>query len=141
MGEGSGEGSGEGAGEGSGEGSIEGSGEGSGEGLDENSKESNEGGKLVEKILFSDNKLYLADILYILDLKNWNKNLDEFCEYFTMEKRKKIKKKGLKTKDLLDISEECFNILAKFKINKTDLLNFGTDVAISFFKKILVTLS
>ena len=137
SGEESAEGLGEGAGarEGSGEGSGEGSEEGSEEGLDENSSESIEIGKLVEKILFSGNKLYLADILYILDLKNWNKNLNEFCEYFKSGKRKKLKKNGLKEKDLLGFNEECFNILAKFKINKTDLLNFNTDVVISFKKK------
>ena len=136
SGEESAEGLGEGAGarEGSGEGSGEGSEEGSEEGLDENSSESIEIGKLVEKILFSGNKLYLADILYILDLKNWNKNLNEFCEYFKSGKRKKLKKNGLKEKDLLGFNEECFNILAKFKINKADLLNFKTDVFISFKK-------
>ena len=99
---------------------------------DENSTESVEGGIIVEGFLFKKTKeIFLSDVLYILDIKNWNKNLDEFSEYFSSEKRAEIIKNGLKKENLSSISEECFEILSKFNIYKSDLTHYKTNISIN----------
>ena len=98
---------------------------------DEGSNGSADDGLLVEEILFPKmKKLYLSDILYILDMKNWNKKLDEFKEYFSSDKRNDIIKNGFSDEDLLDISEGCINILSQFNIQKKDLSKFKTNIGI-----------
>ena len=97
----------------------------------EGSNENTDDGFLVENILFPKmKKLYLSDILYILNMNNWNKKLDEFKEYFTSNKRNDIIKNGFKNEDLLNISEGCLNVLSQFKIIKEDLKRLKTNIGI-----------
>jgi hypothetical protein len=63
-------------------------------------------------------------------MKNWNKKLDEFKEYFSSDKRNDIIKNGFSDEDLLDISEGCINILSQFNIQKKDLSKFKTNIGI-----------
>ena len=94
-------------------------------------KEDEEGGYLVEEILFSQiPKLYLTDVLYILDINNWNKDLDEFSQYFKSEKRKQFIENGIKSLETLGLSEECVTLLSKFSIEKGELLKFKTNEGI-----------
>ena len=99
--------------------------------LDEGHSKNAEDSFLIEEILFPQmQKLYLSDILYILEMKNWNKKLDEFKEYFSSDKRNDIIKNGFKEEDLLNISEGCVKILSQFNIQKEDLLRFKTNKGI-----------
>ena len=97
-----------------------------------------EGGKLFEKILFSSNPyLFLIDLLYILDIKNWDKNLDDFVDYFNSKKRKRFIKKGIKDKKALKklgLSKEFLKLLSEFGITEEGLLNIKCDTII-FFRK------
>ena len=89
---------------------------------DESSNDSLEGGNIVEEYLFPNIKeLYLCDILYILDITNWNKNSDDFSKFFSSNERKEIIKKGIKQNYISSLSKELINFLSKFGINKNDL--------------------
>ena len=93
-----------------------------------------EGGDLVEEILFlSLSKFYIHDILYILDIKNWEQNLDDFAAYFNSKKRMKLKK-GIKSLNSLNLSSECITLLSKFDIQEKSIKNFKTDKLLSFKK-------
>ena len=63
----------------------------------EEEEEEEEGGNLVEKLLFNKIKeIYIGDVLYILDIKNWEQNLDDFVKFLNLKKGKsliKLKKK------------------------------------------------
>ena len=99
---------------------------------DESSNGNVEGGDLVEELLFVNVKqLYSGDIFYILDKNNWNKSLSEFTSYFNSEERKKIIEKGYTKEDILKLSKELIDLLAKFQFKKSALLNFKTNIHIS----------
>ena len=99
---------------------------------DENKSGNIENGDLVEELLFNKvEQFYLGDILYILDINNWNKNLNEFASYFNSVERKKIINEGLKKEDLLNYNKELIELLSKFHIEKFDLLMFKTNTHIS----------
>ena len=99
---------------------------------DESSNGNFEGGDLVEELLFVNVKqLYSGDIFYILDINNWNKSLSEFTSYFNSEERKKIIEKGYTKEDILKLSKELIDLLAKFQFKKSALLNFKTNMNIS----------
>lgn len=94
-----------------------------------------EGGYLVEELLFSQIPiLYLTDVLYILDINNWNKDLDEFSQYFKSEKRKQFIENGIKSLETLGLSEECVTLLSKFSIKKYQILKFKTNEGIKSSK-------
>jgi hypothetical protein len=98
---------------------------------DESSNDSLEGGNIVEEYLFPNTKeLYLSDILYILDITNWNKNLDDFSKFFSSNERKEIIEKGIKPKHISSLSKELINFLSKFGINKNDLYSYQTNISI-----------
>ena len=94
-------------------------------------KISNERGYLDEELLFPKvQQFYLGDILYILDINNWNKNLNEFNSYFTSDYRKKIIEEGMKKEDILNLSKELIELLCKFQIEKFSLYTFKTNICI-----------
>jgi len=93
-----------------------------------------EGGDLVEELLFlSIRNFYIHDILYILDLKNWNKNLDDFVAYFKSKKRMKLIN-GKKSLNSLNLSSECITLLSEFDIDEKSMQNFNTNQSLSFKK-------
>ena len=92
-------------------------------------QDAEEGGFLVEDLLFSVSKLYLSDVLYILDINNWQKSLKEFSSYFTSDLRNKIIKNEIMSEELLNslnLSDECLNLLTKFELNKYNLIGMKT---------------
>ena len=98
---------------------------------DESSNDSLEGGNIVEEYLFPNIKeLYLCDILYILDITNWNKNSDDFSKFFSSNERKEIIEKGIKQNYISSLSKELINFLSKFGINKNDLYSYQTHISI-----------
>ena len=89
--------------------------------------EKEEGGYLVEDCLF--NGINISDVIYILDISNWNKNLDDFNKFFNSDLRKNmIKNKKLDLKSFI-ISKECLKLLLKFNINFNDLKMIRTDIS------------
>jgi hypothetical protein len=98
--------------------------------ISKTSSEREEGGELVEKLLFKNEPiLYLSDVLYILNIKNWNKSINEFSEYFNSNKRKNIiNQKKIESIDLFDLNDELIKFLFNFDITKNDLVNFKTDI-------------
>ena len=88
---------------------------------EEKDKIKEEEGFLVEKILFKDiNRIYICDILYILDIKNWEKNIDEFSNFFISEKRKEFIE-GIKKIKNVKINEGFLKFIEKFNVNIEEL--------------------
>ena len=86
---------------------------------EEEEEEEYEEGFQVEKLLFYNLKqIYLCDILYIMNIKNWEQNLNDFAKFFISKKRERlIKKKKISYK----IDDECKNILGYFDITEEEL--------------------
>jgi len=90
---------------------------------EDNDNEVEEGGHLVEKILFNNIKqIYIGDVLYILDIKNWEKNLNDFSSYFHSTERENLKKK-------INVSEEFLKFLSNFQIEEEELTSIKSDVS------------
>ena len=61
---------------------------------EEEEEDDDEVDHFVEKILFNNiDQIFIRDVLYILDIKNWDKNLKDFSSYFHSKKREKLRKK------------------------------------------------
>ena len=101
---------------------------------DDNSSGKAEDGDFVESILFPNTGFYYCDVFYILDINNWNKNLNEFTSYFTSEKRNQIIENGFKSKDLSNFSKEFNELLSKFNIEKICLIGHPAKAKISLKK-------
>ena len=100
---------------------------------EEEEEEEYEEGFQVEKLLFGDlDEIYLCDILYIIDIKNWEKNLDDFAKFFTSEKRKRMIRKK---KITYQINEESNRILSFFNISKDELSFIKSNVCIKCKKE------
>ena len=101
---------------------------------DDNSSGKAEDGDFIESILFPNAGFYYCDVFYILDINNWNKNLNEFTSYFTSEKRNQIIENGFKSKDLSNFSKEFNELLSKFNIEKILLIGHPAKAKISLKK-------
>ena len=105
------------------------------ENSDESSNGNGEGGNFVEELLFPNiSQFYYGDIFYILDINNWNKNLDDFTSYFTSAERNKIIQEGFKPEDISNFSKELNELLSKFHIEKLLLFSNVAKVKISLKK-------
>ena len=106
---------------------------------EEEDEEEYEEGFQVEKLLFGElEHIYFCDIMYILNIKNWEKNLNEFTAFFTSKKRrKKIKKKNPEYK----IDDECKIILSHFGIFENELSSIRSDASLKFRKEKLGQIS
>ncbi len=94
-----------------------------------------EGGFLVEDYLFKKiKKIYISDVLYILDISNWDKNLYDFNQFFTSKLRENIITKGFDL-NTFTISEECAKLILNFNIKKENLDKIRTDVSVACRKK------
>ena len=97
-----------------------------------------EGGELVEKYLFNrsndDAELYICDVLYILDISNWEKNLDDFSSFFTSDLRKNLIKNGINYNSF-SISKECIELLSNFNITKKNIIKIQSDIYYDFRSK------
>lgn len=88
----------------------------------EKKDEKEDGGGFVEKILFKEIKrIYICDILYILDIKNVEKNVDEFSNFFASEKRKEYIR-GIKKIKNINIDEDLLKFMEKFNVKKGELV-------------------
>ena len=94
--------------------------------------EEEEGGDLVEQILFENiSLLYLSDVIYILNVNNWNKSLDNFSAYFSSDNRKKIiSKEKIGSINQFDLNEQTIKLLSFFNINEKDLMMCKTNVMV-----------
>ena len=109
--------------------------EGEEEEEEEDSSSEGEGGRLVETYLFLETNLfYLCDILYILDISNWKKNVTDFAKYFNSNVRTKIIKGKKQLINGLNLSEECITLISKFGISKNELNSFKSDTGFRFKK-------
>ena len=99
-------------------------------------EESEEGGYLVEDYLFNGiQEINISDVLYILDIPNWDKNLDDFNKFFNSDLRENIIEK--KTLDLNSfiISKECRKLLLNFNIQNNEIKEIRTDITVSCRKR------
>ena len=95
-------------------------------------EEEEEGGNLVGEILFKNIPiLYLSDVLYILNIKNWNKSLNEFSDYFLSDERKNIiSKEKIDKIEQFNLNEEIIKLLSSFNICEKKLKIYKTNVMI-----------
>ena len=94
-----------------------------------------EGGDLVEDYLFNKiREIYIYDVLYILDILNWDKNLDDFNQFFKNDLRAKMTKNGIDFNSF-KISNKCVDLLFKFNIQKSELYMIDTDISFVCRKK------
>ena len=94
-----------------------------------------EDGYLVEDLLFNGiEKIYITDVIYILDILNWDKTLENFKKFFTSKSRKNIIKKGIALNSF-DISIECEKLLSNFNIDKKYLIGIRTDIGVECRKR------
>ena len=86
---------------------------------EEEHEEEYEEGFQVKKLLFGElDHIYFCDIMYILNIKNWEKNLNEFTAFFTSKKRgKTLKKKRTQNIKLMMNVREFFLISVFLKMN------------------------
>ena len=101
-------------------------------GEDEEEEEEEEGGDLVEQILFKNiSLLYLSDVIYILNVNNWNKSLVNFSAYFSSDNRKEIiSKEKIGSINQFDLNEQTIKLLSFFNINEKDLMMCKTNVMV-----------
>ena len=86
----------------------------------ETKEERKKGCEIVEEFLFNKiTDISFRDVIYILDLSNWEKSLDEFAQYFKSEERKKLLNSEQSIK--IDPSPNVLEILSIFNIKKLDL--------------------
>ena len=99
---------------------------------EEDSDDREEQGQLVEELLFkSISNIYLTDILYILNLNNWEKSLIEFSQYFVSDNRKNIiSSEEFYSKNNFDSNKQILDILSLFGISQNDLKESKTNVSI-----------
>ena len=89
-----------------------------------------EGGYLVEDFLFKGiYEINISDVIYILDISNWNKNLDDFNKFFNSDLRKNIIKNKKLDLNSFIISKECLKLLLNFNIQAKDLKKIRTDIS------------
>ena len=94
-----------------------------------------EGGDLVEEYLFNKIKeIHIYDVLYILDILNWNKDLDNFNQFFHNNLRENMNQNGINF-DSFKISDECKKLLSNFNINKGNLYMIDTKIRFVCRKK------
>ena len=85
-------------------------------------EEEEEGGYLVEKLLFKEiNRIYICDLLYILNINNWEKKLDKFSHFFTSKKRKNLIK-GTTIIKPKKLDKDLLELIKKFNINIGELI-------------------
>ena len=99
-----------------------------------NGKKEREEGDLVEEILFKNIPiLYLSDVLYILNIKNWNKSLNEFSDYFLSDERKNIiSKEKIDIIEQFNLNEQITKLLSYFNINEKKLKYYKTNEMIKY---------
>ena len=108
--------------------------EGEEEGEEEEGEEE-EGGFHLEKLLFNRiRKIHLCDVLYILDIKNWEKSQNEFMEFFKSEKRNNLINKGKSKIKYEHLSEDCLKIIKYFNINEGQLYSAKSNISMEFRK-------
>ena len=88
--------------------------------------------ELFYEILYKNAQmLYISDILYILNLNNWDQNLDDFSKYFVSDERKNIvKNEWIKSIKIFDLNKQTIKILSHFDIELIDLWMCNTDTMI-----------
>ena len=97
--------------------------------------EEEEGGFHIEKLLFNKiRNIYLCDVLYILDIKNWEKSLNDFVEFFKSEKRNKLIDKGDSKIKYSNLSKECLKICKCFNIEEDQLYLAKKNISMEFRK-------
>lgn len=85
-------------------------------------EEEEEGGFLVEKLLFNGiNQIYICDIFFILNIKNWEQNIDQFSNYFVSEERSNCIN-GKEKIELDDIDEDLLKLIKKFNLEIEELV-------------------
>jgi hypothetical protein len=80
------------------------------------------------------NNIYLCDVLYILDIKNWEKSQNEFMEFFKSEKRNNLINKGKRKIKYNNLSEDCLKIIKYFDINEGQLYLAKSNISMEFRK-------
>ena len=90
--------------------------------------------ELFYEILYKNAQmLYISDILYILNLNNWDQNLDDFSKYFVSDERKNIvKNEWIKSIKIFDLNKQTIKILSHFDIELIDLWMCNTDTIFLF---------
>ena len=83
----------------------------------------------MEKLLFKEiSQIYICDILYILNINNWEKNIQEFSKFFNSEKRKKFIK-GRKKIKRTKIDEAFLKFIEKFNVSIEELAVARPDIS------------
>ena len=95
-----------------------------------------EGDCLVEDYLFKGIKeINISDVLYILDILNWDKNLEDFNKFFNSDLREHIIEKERLDLNSFIISKECLKFLLNFNIQTKDLKKIRTDISVEYGKR------
>ena len=92
---------------------------------EEDDEEEEDDDNEIEKIFFNNiHQIFIGDVLYILDIKNWEKNLNDFSAYFhSGERKRKMKKKKI------NINKKFFQFLSNFQIEEEELTSIKSDVS------------
>ena len=89
---------------------------------EEEEEDEEEGGFLVEQLLFKGiNQIYICDVLYILNIKNWEKNIELFSKFFVSEERNNLIS-GKKKIKIDNIGEDLIKLIEKFNLKIEELV-------------------
>ena len=89
---------------------------------EEEDEEEEEGGFLVEQLLFKGiNQIYICDVLYILNIKNWEKNIKQFSKFFVSKERNNLIS-GKKKIKIDNIGKDLLKLIEKFNLKIEELV-------------------